>query len=85
MDNLKGKLVEVAGEIVGAIVEDSKKTLLIREVHYSIGDDNVLLMEKAMFFDKKSVVNSYWIKFVDTSLPFRSVNACGNVRDFVDM
>ncbi|MCM1234602.1 MAG: hypothetical protein NC489_31255 [Ruminococcus flavefaciens] len=85
MENLKGKLVEVAGEIVGLVIEDNKKTLLIREVHYSTGDDNVLLMEKAMFFDKDSVVNSYWIKFINTNLPFRSVNARGNIRDFTDM
>ncbi|MBB1122859.1 hypothetical protein [Limosilactobacillus albertensis] len=82
---LKDKLVEVAGEIVGMVVEDNKKTLLIRKAHYSAGNENVLLMENAMFFDRANIMNAYWVKFVDPKLSIRSVNALGDIRDFLNI
>lgn len=63
--SLKGKLVEVAGRIIGIVVEDNKKTLLIRQAHD--GDKEIVLLEKAMYFDKSSIVNSYWVKIVNSS------------------
>lgn len=62
---LKGKLVEVAGRIIGMVVEDNKKTLLIRQVHD--GGKEIVLLEKAMYFDKSSIVNSYWVKIVNSN------------------
>lgn len=74
---LKGKLVEVAGEIIGMVVEDYGKTLLIREAH----DDGkkIMLLEKAMYFEKSSVVDSYWVKIIDPGrqveeLPVKPLN-----------
>lgn len=80
---LQGKLVEVAGKIVGAVVEDNEKTLLIRQA-----DDRgseIRLLEKAMYFDKALITNAYWIKFRDTKLPVHSLEAYGDIRDFFDL
>lgn len=81
----EGKLVEVAGKIVGYVSSDNKKTLLIRKAHYSTGSEKVLLMENAMFFDKALIANAYWIKFIDTKIPIDSVNALGDIRDFLNI
>ncbi|TGY56733.1 hypothetical protein [Limosilactobacillus reuteri] len=63
--SLKDKLVEVAGRIFGMVVEDNKKTLLIRQVHD--GGKEIVLLEKAMYFDRASIVNSYWVKIVNSN------------------
>lgn len=68
---LKGKLVEVAGRIIGMVVEDNKKTLLIRQVHD--GGKEIVLLEKAMYFDKSSIVNSYWIKIINSDKPIEEL------------
>lgn len=80
---LKGKLVEVAGRITGMVVEDNKKTLLIRQVHD--GGKEIVLLEKAMYFDRAFITNAYWIKFRDNKLPVRSFEARGDIRDFFDL
>lgn len=82
---LKGKLVEVAGEIVGYVVMDNKKTLLIREAHYSSERKSVWLTEKAMFFDKSLIANAYWIRFKNLDVPTRSFNGRGDVRGLLNM
>lgn len=82
-DSLEGKLVEVAGKVVGMVVEDNEKTLLIRQA-----DDRgseIRLLEKAMYFDKALITNAYWIKFHDTKLPIHSLEARGDIRDFFDL
>lgn len=82
-DSLEDKLVEVAGKVVGMVVEDNEKTLLIRQA-----DDRgseIRLLEKAMYFDKALITNAYWIKFHDTKLPIHSLEARGDIRDFFDL
>lgn len=82
---LEGKLVEVAGEIVGYVVEENKKTLLIRKVQPTWNNDGFLLSPKAMFFDKASIVDAYWVKFLDSKLPVRSINELGEIRRLLDL
>lgn len=62
MKSLKGKLVEVAGEVFGYVVGENKKTLLIRQAH----DDGkeIVLLDKAVYFDKFSIVDAYWVKTI---------------------
>lgn len=80
--SLEGKLVEVAGKIIGMVVEDNEKTLLIREAH----DDGkvIMLLEKAMYFEKPSVVDSYWVKIINPDrqveeLPVKPLNVHCNL------
>lgn len=68
---LQGKLVEVAGKIVGAVVEDNEKTLLIRQAHDN--ESEIVLLEKAMYFEKTSITNSYWIRTINSDKPIREL------------
>lgn len=80
---LEGKTVEVAGTIVGIVVDEKEKTLLIRQAHD--GDNEIVLLEKAMYFDKALITNAYWIKFRDNELPVHSFEARGDIRDFFNL
>ena len=68
---LKGKTVEVAGKIIGMVVEEKEKTLLIRQARDS--DDEIVLLEKAMYFEKTSVINCYWIKVANPDKSIREL------------
>lgn len=76
-------LVEVAGKIVGMVVEDNEKTFLIRQAHDT--GNEIVLLEKAMFFEKTLITSAYWIKFRATKLPIRSIDSHGDIRDFFDL
>lgn len=68
---MNGKLIEVAGKVVGYVIEDNKKTLLVRQAH----DDGkkIMLLEKAMYFDKSSIVGSYWVKIISCNRPVKEL------------
>lgn len=68
---LKGKTVEVAGTIVGIVVDEKEKTLLIRQARDS--GDEIVLLEKAMYFEKTSVINCYWIKVANPDKSIREL------------
>lgn len=68
---LEGKIVEVAGTIVGIVVDEKEKTLLIRQAHD--GDNEIVLLEKAMYFEKTSVINCYWIKVANPDKSIREL------------
>lgn len=49
------------------------------------GGKEIVLLEKAMYFDRAFITNAYWIKFRDNKLPVRSFEAMGDIRDFFDL
>lgn len=68
---LEGKIVEIAGKIIGMVVEEKEKTLLIRQARDS--GDEIVLLEKAMYFEKTSVINCYWIKVANPDKSIREL------------
>lgn len=85
--NLTGKVVEVAGEIVGLVIQDNGKTLLIRKAE--LCSNEFVLWESATFFKKENLVGRYWLKFLDktsvVTVPVNSIAATGVISEFLHM
>ncbi|ONK25702.1 hypothetical protein BVE86_09330 [Streptococcus azizii] len=99
MEQLKGKYIEISGEIAGQIVAETKKDLLVRRaIVYSSqmydGSglvcstiDSIGLCEQAVYVDRK-VLDSYWVKVVELStIPetINSVDSTDLVRKWLNM
>jgi len=84
---LTGKVVEVAGKIVGLVIQDNGKTLLIRKAE--LHSNEFVLWESATFFKKEDLVGAYWLKFLDKSIvitvPVNSNAATGFVSELLNM
>lgn len=85
--NLTGKVVEVAGKIVGLVIQDNGKTLLIRKA--ALFSNEFVLRESATFFKKEDLVGRYWLRFLDESVaitvPVNSNAATGLVSELLHM
>lgn len=85
--NLTGKVVEVAGKIVGLVIEDNQKTLLIRKAE--LHSNEFVLYESATFFKKEDLIDRYWLKFLDkasvVTVPVNSITATGFVGELLNM
>lgn len=75
--DLTGKVVEVAGRIAGLVIDDNEKTLLIRKAE--LHSNEFVLYDSATFYSKTSLVNAYWLKFLDKdsviTVPINSITA----------
>lgn len=84
---LTGKVVEVAGKIVGLVIQDNGKTLLIRKAE--LHSNEFVLRESATFFKKENLVGRYWLKFLDKSVvitvPVNSNTAAGFASELLNM
>lgn len=84
---LTGKVVEVAGKIVGLVIQDNGKTLLIRKAE--LHSNEFVLWESATFFKKENLVGHYWLKFLDktsvVTVPVNSNAATGFVSELLNM
>lgn len=84
---LTGKVVEVAGKIVGLVIQDNGKTLLIRKAE--LHSNEFVLRESATFFKKENLVGRYWLKFLDKSVvitvPVNSNTAADFASELLNM
>lgn len=85
--DLTGKVVEVAGRIVGLVIDDDEKTLLIRKAE--LDSNEFVLWESATFFKKENLVGRYWLKFLDktsiVTVPVNCIAATGVIRELLHM
>lgn len=85
--SLKGKIVEAAGRIVGLVIQDNEKTLLIRKAE--LCSNEFVLYESATFFKKADLIGAYWLKFLDktsvVTVPVNSITAMDAVSELLHM
>lgn len=86
-NSLTGKIVEVAGRIVGLVIQDNGKTLLIRKAE--LCSNEFVLYESATFFKKTDLVGAYWLRFLDTAsvvtVPVNSITTMDAVSELLHM
>lgn len=85
--SLTGKVVEAVGRIVGLVIQDNGKTLLIRKA--ALFDNEFVLYESATFFKKEDLVNAYWLRFLDKNsvitVPVNSIATSSPVYKLLHM
>ncbi|MDG3132305.1 hypothetical protein MKL26_04585 [Streptococcus suis] len=67
MEQLKGKYIEISGEIAGRIELENEKELLVRRAINYPWDKRCGLAPQAVFIDKK-IIDNYWVRVVE--LPY---------------
>lgn len=86
-NSLTGKIVEVAGRIVGLVIQDNGKTLLIRKAE--LCSNEFVLYESATFFKKTDLVGTYWLRFLDkasvVTVPVNSITTMDAVSELLHM
>jgi hypothetical protein len=82
--NEKGKLLEVAGKVVGYVIQADEKTLLVRKGFITWqGDAQVMALEaNAVFIDRSLIDGVYWIKFKPCSFVTETVD-CYDSGDLI--
>jgi len=78
---MTGKLVEAAGQIVGEVIDENEKTLLIRKAE--LHSTELVLYPKATFFKKDELLNDYWLNFIDKASVVTVPTNCIYARNFV--
>lgn len=85
-----GQFFEMAGKVVGQVISEDEKTLLVRKGSMSViaGQDTLILSEKAVYISKHFVKNAYWIKLQPATCVSESVDCVDRrnlIREFLNV